>query len=758
MDTKSYYAHTASDSEAKPLPPKDWEPLFLGDGSGHLERVAKRAEEFAARFGHSDLAYLAGLLHDIGKYSQAFQDYLAAAGDPHQGDVKPRTDHSTAGAQYSAREWPGIGHILAYIIAGHHAGLTDIISEGTSSLTNRLNKEVEPWEHGLNLIEELTPPEYTDLIREKAATGDAFGMAFLVRMLFSCLVDADFLETEGFMSPERKAERPAWPENLMQAMQARIDETINEFPKPVGNIVSSSRTAVAEACRKAAKLTPGIFTLTVPTGGGKTLSSLAFALRHASIHGLDRVIYVIPFTSIIEQNANVFRDALQPLADELGVELVLEHHSNFVPSETKASTRLRLATENWDAPLVVTTNVQFYESLFANRTSRCRKLHRIARSVIVLDEAQSLPVDLLWPCLSALKELTSSYGCSVVLCTATQPAVGSRVDFSIGFPPEEMREIIPDPEQLAYDLQRVDIAYLGQRDDSQLMSELQDEARFLCIVNTRNHASTLYHALEKSCGSDGLYHLSATMVPEHRSQLLKTIRRRLLETDLPCRIISTQLIEAGVDIDLPIVYRSMAGMDSVAQAAGRCNREGRYERGQVRLFKSEHQSKEKFLTDTCNVTSQMIALYPDDLLGLKSIEHYFKKYFYDQEARWDTKDIRSCFRFSKRDIPLSFSFRTCAEKFRLIENIYKPVIVPWNQEGGKLCEDLRRDNPPRRATLRKVQRYTVQIPPRAFAELEHSGLIEMVHETYPILLSSDHYSEETGLSAQEPDALLTNQL
>ena len=336
-------------------------------------------------------------------------------------------------------------------------------------------------------------------------------MAFFVRLLFSCLVDADFLDTEAFMDPERAKNRPVWPNGVLSLMREALESFMAELPSE-DTPVNRLRNEVREACLQAAGGKQGIYSLTVPTGGGKTLSSLSFALKHAEAHHLERIIYVIPFTSIIEQNADVFREVFSSLSAREGLDVVLEHHSNFDPE--KETPTNRLATENWDAPLVVTTAVQFYESLFSNKTSRCRKLHNIANSVVILDEAQSLPVEYLKPCLVALKELTQSYGSTVVLCTATQPAIQKSEEFPIGLP--ECTEIIPQPRKLYSALKRVDVEPIGKIEDAELLEHLSKHRQVLCIVNTRGHAKKLFDNIKDKKQT---FHLSASMCPEHRTKI-----------------------------------------------------------------------------------------------------------------------------------------------------------------------------------------------------------------------------------------------
>lgn len=749
-----YFAHSAADADGNHRPKAEWQGL-----EAHLGQVAVRAAEFAAAFSAADWGRAVGLWHDLGKYSAAFQSYLesSASGDyhteeaaEHTGGPAPKTDHTTAGAQHAVATLPVMGHLLAYAISGHHSGLLDAISD-RACLERRLKKAVEPWEHGLA---ELPPPMAPVLpgflqaaLDQRASDprSTAFSFAFFVSMLFSCLVDADYLDTEAFMDPARSADRPGWPDDALERMQLALEHHVTGLGNS-GSHVNTCRRRVREACIDAAHDRPGLFSLTVPTGGGKTLSSLAFALRHARCHGLRRLIYVIPFTSIIEQNADVFRRVLEPLVQAGMADPVLEHHSALdVGRETLGS---RLAAENWDAPLVVTTSVQLFESLFSNRTSRCRKLHNLARAVIVLDEAQKIPVEYLEPCLCALRELTSSYGSTVVLCTATQPAIHRRDDFLIGL--DGVREIVPEPHALYLDLKRVEVESIGRRDDDELANRLREHEQVLCIVNTRRHARELFTRLKDEPGT---VHLSAAMCPHHRSAVLDDIRARL-DRGVPCRVVSTQLVEAGVDVDFPVVYRSLAGLDSIAQAAGRCNREGRLASARTYVFRSEHETSETFLRDTANAAAQILgrgdapALY-DDLLSLEAVEHYFRLYYWSQQERWDQEGILGRLKLvpSNRDLPFQFSFRENAARFRLIRDSGEPVIVPWGERGTSLCQQLMACQAlPSRRLLRGLQRYTVQVPRRTFHQ-QLGRAVELVHDRFAVVTSLDlYYDDDLGLT------------
>ena len=733
------YAHTLPDF---PNDPEKWEPLFTAFGDleeqcqrkackkcehlepdhGHLNKVAFWAAKFASEMFAPDSTeaksawnwgYLAGLWHDLGKFAPIWQNYLKSKTDIHSDEVSGKVDHSTAGAQHSFQA-PPFGPLLSYLIAGHHSGLLDArAADGVSaSLENRIKKTVEQWsapeitERDATLHPPPLNPGFPDAAHQ---------VAIFARMVFSSLVDADFLATESFMSPSAVKDRPSWPHDILTRMADALDRYIAAFDPP-DTPVNKQRKHILEACRAAADKPPGLFTLSVPTGGGKTLSSLAFALRHARANGLRRVIYVIPFTSIIEQNADVFRHAFADLTAELGHSPVIEHHSNLDPK--KDSTLNRLASENWDAPLIVTTNVQFFESLFAARTSHCRKLHRIARSVVIFDEAQTLPISFLRPCLSALRALLHDYGCTLVLCTATQPAITYREDFKIGLP--AATEIIPDVAQLFQVLTRTIITPIsGIMTDADLLTRLALHERSLLIVNTRRHASELFTSLDDSSGN---FHLSAQMCAEHRSATIREIRTRLADGS-PCRVISTQLIEAGVDLDFPIVFRSLAGLDSIAQAAGRCNREGRLEsHGLVYVFESERPIPAGHLRQTADTARPLLS--SPDLLSPDTIRTYFENHYWKRSGEWDARQILDEFTLSN-DL-LGFNFRTVADKFRLIDQEMPSVLVPYGDEYRRITDSLRHVPFPGREIFRKAQRLMVQLHPNTFAKLLSSGAIRPI--------------------------------
>ncbi len=732
------YAHSL-----KGQPLEKWQPL-----EDHLLNVSRVASEFARPFGASDWAKTAGAWHDLGKYSPEFQNYLLRKNgfEAHIEDVPGRVDHSTAGAKHAVTEFKALGHLIAYCIAGHHSGLLNGIAAGACQ-DERLKKRIPAYPAPPDAITRRPLPDPPAYVKRALGDREAFSIAFFTRMMFSCLVDADFLDTESNLQPDKALLRGGLPDDVLE----RMERSLNQFVVGISNVESSvnvERDLVRQACLRGSALAPGFFSLTVPTGGGKTLASLAFALRHAIAHKLERVIYVVPFTSIIEQNADVFRAALIHVADVKPDRIVIEHHSNF--EAEKETPESRVACENWDAPLVVTTSVQFYESLFANRSSPCRKLHNLAQSVIVLDEAQTIPVQYLQPCLAALKELAANYGSTVVLCTATQPAVHRRENFTIGI--EGVREIIPDPAAVYKRLKRVEVKAVGARTDDELADEIRGEDQVLCIVNTRGHAAALVKALGED---EGHFHLSAMMCPAHRTKTLDVVRVRLTRGER-CRVISTQLIEAGVDVDFPVVFRSMAGLDSIAQAAGRCNRNGRLARpGRVVVFKSEHEKTERFISDTANAGAQVLEMYTDDPLALEAIERYFKLYYWDQTSRWDEKGIMSQFNMDGRNhsLPFLFNFATVAREFRLIDDNTRPVFIPWGAGGESLREDLRKLPCLNREIARRLQRYTVQLRAKTWYEQLNKTIEPICDGSLALLISPQfNYSDTYGLHFGVPAA------
>ena len=708
-----FYAHSTDNPDKS-----GWQGL-----EEHLRNVAELATGFAEVFGAGDWGKAAGLLHDAGKATQEFVQRL---------EGKPlRVNHSIFGARLGRDQGGRLGLLLAYIIAGHHGGLPDGgIQAG--QLHYRLKHERIPAD--VSILPGVVCPSGLKLPFSKRPEHPGFSLAMFTRMLFSCLTDADFLDTEAFCDPDRCAVRRDNRRLSLGPLRDALNDRLAELSRDAAPThVNRLRQTVLTDCRSRAADDPGFFSLTVPTGGGKTLSSMAFALNHAETHGLRRIIYAIPFTSIIEQNAQVFSSVL-------GRENVLEHHCNYKSNdeaEEYGYDRWRgLAAENWDAPVVVTTNVQFFESLFSNKPSRCRKLHNIARSVIVLDEAQAIPTEYMEPCLCALRDLVEHYECSVVLCTATQPAVD---DESLRTRLREVREIITDPIRLYTDLKRTEVTFAGKLTDATLAERLDGLAQVLCIVGTKAQARAVFDVL---CERDEAFHLSTNMFPEHRRRVLAAIRQRLKD-NMPCRVISTSLIEAGVDVDFPVVYRAMAGLDSIAQAAGRCNREGRLDGlGQVVVYEPENSPRMPWLQRCASRAGETLRSMPtEDPLGLTAMRRYFEL-LYDVQELDKKRIIRRLDTSVGQD--LLFPFKEIAGDFRFIEDEGTAVIIPEGPAVEELIRQLHFTEFPR-PILRKLQQYSVTVRSRDLARLRADGAIEMIRDSFPVLRNMAAYGERVGL-------------
>jgi CRISPR-associated endonuclease/helicase Cas3 len=735
------YAHTLKGQSKE-----NWEPL-----PKHLEDVAKLAGEYASAFNAKEWGELLGNWHDLGKYSDAFQRRLNAS-DPDAGEDEQapgRVDHSTFGARHAIAAFRSsavhYGQILAFCIAGHHGGLpdamTDDVKRQASTLSHRLDaavyKRVEPVSVPITAPPALRAP--IRFVREKAG----FDVAFFTRMLFSCLVDADRMATEAFCDLPRAADRRR-EKPFLAALKECCDAFLEwkRLAAP-STPVNQQRAAVLADCVAAATKSPGFFSLNVPTGGGKTLSSMAFALQHATAHGLQRIVVAIPFTSIIEQTAYVYREVFGDLAT-LGV---LEHHSGVSPE--RRTRENQMAAENWDAPIVVTTNVQLYESLFSAHTTPCRKLHRLARSVIILDEAQTLPVELLRPTLMALKELVENYGCTVVLCTATQPALSRRGDeFEIGIDPQALRPIINNEPALHAALKRVEVKRLGRLTDEALADRLASERAALCVVNSRPHAAKVFDALVARVGEAGCYLLSTFLCPRHRRERLSMIRRRLKE-GRSCRLVSTQLIEAGVDVDFPAVYRAPAGFDSIAQAAGRCNREGLRDVGHVYLFDTESPPPPGLLRSAAQTAVELMAQHPDPLRP-EAVEAYFRLFYWSQQHQWDKHHVVPDLSADpNRPDLMDFRFREAARKYVIIRDDQNPVVVPYEREGRRLRDRLIESPEIDYRLLRDAQQYSVGVPDNLLHRLIENTTV-MPHESGLcwLLVNDDAYSSKKGLSPE----------
>lgn len=762
---RPYYAHSDSNSPEKlpDDPGSRWQTL-----REHLICVARLATRFASTARPRDIYFArsarwAGLLHDLGKYSDAFQQMLI---DSARGNVKARPRHAVHGA---AQAKDAQAYHIALAVLGHHTGLhagTDLknrITPQESSEAGRLARERAYEQDGLRTLLADRPPALGE-----ADSAASLSLELSIRMLFSCLVDADRLDC---VRHQRGCLPTLSQLNAAQNLTRLLDYVGRRAEKAQPDNVKSARQMVLEACLRSAGAEERLFSLTVPTGGGKTLASMAFALKRAVLRPEEvrRIIVVIPFLSIIEQNAWVYAEAL-------GVDTVLEHHSGdfgrlrqandkFVPSpetedypNNQVEWRSELATENWDAPIIVTTSVRFFESLFSNRPSDLRRLHNIARSVVILDEVQTLPKGFLGTLLSMISGLAEEWGTTFVFCTATQPAFekGRNCgDVDMRWATGSIRPIISEEfqSQLFHDLKRVVDPEWPKADEKcsvdQIADRIQTEDRALCIVNTKRHALELYgklveRAMESGCDPSKVFHLSTRMCAQHRLDKIVQIRYIMDATNKPCQVVSTQLVEAGVDLDFPVVFRAMGPLDSVVQAAGRCDREGKLTaaagRPAGRLIVFQLEDDRTPYPEETDITKGLAARGP---LSIHDPVHM--RVFFDEvyEGDLDPENIEGLRR--KLDFP------TVSERFAMIDERTKAVLVPYNQEARVLIEQIERSMGFDRVLLRKAQRFQVGLYPNEFEEARRLGAI------VELWLGSDLwkcmptcYSSEVGLQIQRP--------
>lgn len=687
----------------------------------HLKGTGELAETFAAEFGAAANGKLCGLAHDIGKYSDEFQLRLRGG---------KKVDHATAGAIECFKIKAAFE---AVCVIGHHSGLPNVghkdadTTESQTFFGRKLRAEQggipdyrKNWNGHIALPQDYFRP-----------SGRGFATAFYIRMLYSCLVDADYIDTETFMNGD--AGRGNY--EPLSALCDKLTAYISKWNNPTREI-DILRQKILNSCIEKASAPRGIFSLTVPMGGGKTVASMAFALNHAAANSMKRIIYVIPYTSIIEQNAKVFRDTL-------GQENVVEHHSSvsYELSENADELEYRsaLATENWDAPVIVTTAVQFFESLYANRSSKCRKLHNIANSVIIFDEAQMIPSNNLRPCVAAIAELVRAYNATAVLCTATQPAIDEMLlEYS---KKESVVELCPDVDGMFEKFRRTSFEKEGRLTTDELVSRLESQQQVLCIVNTRKFAQEVYEALP----SEGRFHLSTLMCPVHRKQKLDEIRERL-KSGKTCRVVSTSLIEAGVDVDFPRVFREMAGLDSILQAAGRCNREGKRsaESSIVTVFESENKVN-KLIAVNCDAAEETVRDWTQPNTT-STIERYFKAYR-DFLRNDDKSGVMTA---SEKGISgCGLPFEWIAKEFKLIDQNTFTVYISVG-EGKELISRLR-EGERSRELYRKAGMYSVSIYENHFNALINAGAAEPFGNDAAILTDLSLYSDEKGLATDVSD-------
>ncbi|MFR6434851.1 CRISPR-associated helicase Cas3' [Porphyromonas sp.] len=731
----------------------------------HLHGVAEMAQSYAERITDyreiGEIGYLLGLLHDLGKYQEGFQRYIRK-----QSGLDPtlsgwRTPHSPAGARYAydLKQMGGnqqLLKILSLCIGAHHRGLYDdpewrgpvVEPRDTERAVADLVRGLQPE---ASQLEELLHKASLDKVATVWNELDEDDYQLLVRMLFSCLVDADFLDTERFMTPDKSLVRQNAKASLKQ-MRAQLEEYVSHFNRE--GRINEARAAFLDQCRNHGRTAKRkIYSLTLPTGAGKTVSSMMWALEHAIAKGCERIIYVIPYTSIITQTAQTFRDIF-------GADQVLEHHSDVDIKERpdEAMEYTKLMTENWDVPLIVTTNVQFFESLYAHRVSRCRKLHNICNSVVVFDEVQMFPPRLLNPILRVVESLHNVFRVEPLFCTATLPVFdknilsdSKRFGHEFFFLKESIQEVVPYDAKLFAPFDKVRYHWDPLRLSTEELAErLTKHESFLCIVNSRNDAARLYTALQaQEKSGEGLIHLSRRMCSAHIQERIEEIRRRLKAGE-PVRVVSTQLVEAGVDLDFPVVYRAMAGLDSVMQAAGRCNREGRMaEPGEVYIFS---------LTDGTNALGEMSwaqgAL--EDLLDRlaqqgapqrEEIERYYKAFYNDVDCFDNKKDKEVSKRLwgedNDRCEELRFDYETASEFFRYIEDQSTAIVVPYGDAGKAIIKKLQSNLPLTRQEYRQMNRLTVSLYEKDCLTLGSS--ISVSESSIAYLADDKLYSAKTGI-------------
>lgn len=713
----------------------------------HLSEVAEMASEFAMPFGVGDWAYAAGLLHDVGKYSDQFQRRILFNG--------PRVDHATAGAFALAHDSLGLnGNYLSYCVAGHHGGMPDgdKLIQRFSEFERGDKPSADVWCDEVPMPQVMPPAQlvsdFSEVDKAKVEDELRYRLAFLTRMTFSCLVDADYLCTERFMNNEA---RESLSQSSIESLRDRHESLLSGFYPPTGKL-NTLRCGLLDECLGAAYKPRGIFTLTAPTGAGKTHAFMRFALNHAVANGMRRVIVAQPFTALIEQTADVYRAVF-------GSENILEHHSNFdygaellLEKSSKVADgigdRLRLAAENWDAPIVVTTNVQLFESLYSNKPSRCRKLHNIAGSVIILDEAQALPSSYLIPCIKVLAELVRNYGCSVVLSSATQPVLDKYLDAE-GYAATELCQDVP---ALFSALNRVTYERLGRVSDDELAEKLLEQESALCIVNSRKQALNLYELLKGGLSDDRhIFCLTTLMYPQHRKAVLRQINDCIKQLGQPCIVVATSLIEAGVDLDFPTVFRAVSGVDSMVQAAGRCNREGKLDPADSHVYLFE--SGEKYVIppevrERADVSRGVLGngsgIEPVQIGAPAIVHSYFEQlvFFKGEDALDKKKVVKSLSEYAMPQGMPYIPFDSVAQEFKLIEDGSYQVIIPGDEIVAEL--DALKLGVATRSDMRSLARHSVSLYEHDLKALLQSGDVAKEGTSF-VLANASKYSFETGL-------------
>lgn len=694
----------------------------------HLLHTASLAECFARSCKINDIAYAAALLHDLGKFHPSFQQYLD---NPQKNSS---IDHSSAGAVYASAFHP-FGQVLAWLIAGHHAGLSD-----RAALSARLIKKgkdnaiQEVIKRSKFFVEEYFQPEMVPTKFEdkwKICESKPEELEVWIRMLFSCLVDADFLDTESHFSCGQKGEiRDTWKADLEELWSVFTRKQESLLEKAAYTALNRGRRAVYEACITAAEGLQGLYTLSVPTGMGKTLSGMGFALRHALKNNQQRVIVVVPYTSIIDQNSSVYKDIF-------GKEFVLEHHSSVEPTgSAEQEERRKLAAENWDAPIIITTTVQFFESLFANRPSATRKLHNICNSVVILDEFQMLPLELLQPIFTMMKQLIEQYNVTFLLSSATPLALDLILSATSETLPEA-QSVVPESEELFLQFQRVDYKLDSLERTwkwDEVADYIQQYRQALVIVNTKKQAKKLFDLFSDM---EVVYHLSSNMCGRHRKDVLYQVKERLKKKQ-PVYLVSTQVVEAGVDLDFPLVMRALGPLDRIVQAAGRCNREGTIDKGTVIVFRPEEEMMPPGSYRTATYEAGiLLAEAGDQLHSPELYKRYFRRLY--QSVDTDKMKIEEL----RRSIKSPLSFQEVNKRFRMIPDDSISVICPYIEEVDEQVALIQQGRPLTREWIRNIQPYTVNLLQRMAERNEVRDNLELLCEGWYVWRGE--YSLQTGI-------------
>lgn len=693
----------------------------------HSLGVAKLCEKFASDFGFGQIGRIMGLLHDKGKEQEAFQLYIKKSSGYDENAIVPAEhNHAYVGGLIAKKMLPFFSHLIDNPLMGHHRGLYDYVE---------LLKEEQK-----NIPDDVSLPLEKDIAISKPfwtnhAAFQPKDYHHVERMLYSCLVDADFLDTERFMQPDQAVLREG--KSSLMDLLPKLDSYLSKFGEPK-TFVNKIRNDIQKVCLKDSDKEPGFYSLTVPTGGGKTISSLVWAIHHAIKNNKKRIIIAIPYTSIIVQTASVLRGVF-------GEENVLEHHSNVSFDEKKdgeLSMRLKLSTENWDYPIIVTTNVQLFESMFSSHSSHCRKLHNICNSVVILDEVQTLPTDFLQPIIDALDTYHRVFGCSILFTTASQPiltGLNQGTNRSIKFDGlQNVNEIIPKDFRLHEKLKRVKLSFNDSpKSYDEIAERLMQHDRVLCIVNTRRDAKEIFDRLSK----DGTcIHLSRMMCPKHLSEKIQEMKSALENSENKIvRVVSTQLIEAGVDIDFPVVYRQEAGLDSVLQAAGRCNREGKLDVCTTYVFGlgKSNSIPPGHLSQSNNARKNMKLNSNYDWFSPEAMNEYFRQ-LYARISSFDKKKMKE-YLYKPKEMMLE----TAAKEFKLIDDSTFPVIVNWKD--GSCLVDILKQHGPYYSLIKLLSQYSVNLRLKDFEKLMGMGAIEEILDGIYYIADKNQYLNDVGL-------------